>query len=662
MPITKLVPQYTFTEDRLAQLKQVVPEAFADGKINWEALREILGEYLEDEDQPTERFGLFWPGKRLARRAAATPSEGTLVPAPGEGVDEDTTRNIFIEGENLEVLKLLRKAYAGKVKMIYIDPPYNTGNDFVYPDDYSEPVEAYLRRTGQTGEAGEMLTTNARTGGRFHSNWLNMMYPRLVLARDLLSDDGVIFVSIDDSESQHLRQILDELFGEENFQAVLFVQVRYPNKTLAERSDYQKLIEQVLVYSRNASLFAPRKPSEPYPLHKFKWKVTEKAPGTTLSLGGRQVTVFHQGEYDISSDTASLQGLKETWATGSILRANASGKFFSEHLAPRKSIDGLCCLYKVCGIGEDGLGYRYFTGPRRESATKGKFYSGIPLGRKQAIEEGRSTRKRPIANFMNMADSFGNCRHEGGVDFPGGKKPIAFLKALASLVPFGDTGQVVLDFFSGSSSTAHAVLNLNREDGGNRRFIMVQLPEPTQEGSTARNAGYDTIAEIGKERIRRVIARMRTEGEDQPGPKERETPEDLGFKVFKLARSNYKRWRNYEGESTAAVQDLFNQFESPLVEGWKPEDLLVEIMLQEGFPLDSAVTQQGTFFENRVDCVETAFCEHRLFVCLDKRIAQETVDALPTLLAEQDVFVCLDSALTDESKMRLDDRVNVHVI
>ncbi|MFH1905958.1 MAG: site-specific DNA-methyltransferase [Chloroflexota bacterium] len=217
MTIEKLRPSFTFDSDRLRELAGVVPEAFADDKINWDTLREALGEHLEDETQ--EHFGLFWPGKREARRLAAMPSKGTLVPQPGQGVDEDTTHNLFIEGDNLEVLKLLQKSYAGRVKMIYIDPPYNTGNDYVYQDDYSELREAYFKRTGAMDEEGRMLTTNSRASGRFHSNWLNMIYPRLLAAWGLLSSNGVIFVSIDDNEIHHLRALMGEVFGEENFVA-----------------------------------------------------------------------------------------------------------------------------------------------------------------------------------------------------------------------------------------------------------------------------------------------------------------------------------------------------------------------------------------------------------------------------------------------------------
>lgn len=227
MPHERLRPGFVFDEERIKQLKQIAPEAFADGKINWETLKEALGNYTEEDNPEVEHFGLFWPGKKEARKLASIPSKGTLIPCPGEGVDEETTRNIFIEGENLEVLKILQKSYAGRIKMIYIDPPYNTGNDFVYEDDFKEPLEEYLRRTGQVDEEGKPMTTNTRADGRFHSKWLSMMYPRLRLARNLLRDDGLIFVSIDDNEITNLRTILNELFGEEQFQSQIVWKNKY---------------------------------------------------------------------------------------------------------------------------------------------------------------------------------------------------------------------------------------------------------------------------------------------------------------------------------------------------------------------------------------------------------------------------------------------------
>src|SRR5690349_9144945 len=224
MSYTRLRPSFTLTEDRLAELEAVVPEAFADGRINWETLRDTLDPFLEEEGPDAEHYGLFWPGKRDARRLAATPSKGALHPAVGEGVNEDTTHNIFIDGDNLEVLKLLLKSYAGRVKMIYIDPPYNTGNDFVYDDNFTEGLDDYLRRTGMIDEEGRKLTSNTKADGRFHSKWLSMMYPRLRLARNLLNEDGVIFISIDDNEIHNLRQLMNEVFGEENFIGCFIIQ------------------------------------------------------------------------------------------------------------------------------------------------------------------------------------------------------------------------------------------------------------------------------------------------------------------------------------------------------------------------------------------------------------------------------------------------------
>ncbi len=227
MPHERLRPSFSFDEEKLKQLQQIVPEAFADGKINWEVLKDTLGEQLEEEGTEAEHFGLVWPGKRQARKIASVPSKGTLIPAKGEGIDENNTKNIFIEGENLEVLKLLQKSYAGKIKMIYIDPPYNTGNDFIYNDNFTEPLNEYLKYTGQMDEEGRLLTTNKNADGRFHSKWLNMMYPRLRLARNLLREDGVIFISIDDNEVAHLRKICDEIFGEENFVSTVIWQKKY---------------------------------------------------------------------------------------------------------------------------------------------------------------------------------------------------------------------------------------------------------------------------------------------------------------------------------------------------------------------------------------------------------------------------------------------------
>jgi adenine-specific DNA-methyltransferase len=656
MSYTRLRPSFALTEDRLADLRAVLPEVFADGKINWGTLKEALAPDLEEERPDAEHFGLFWPGKRQARRMAATPSRGALHPAPGEGIAEETTHNVFIEGDNLEVLKLLLKSYAGSVKMIYIDPPYNTGNDFVYKDNYAEALDDYRMRTGQIDESNAPLTTNTKAAGRIHSNWLSMMYPRLLLARQFLQDDGILFASIDDNEGHNLRLLMHEVFGEENYLTTLYVQVRYPDKTLVEDADFHKLIEMVLVYRKSPSAVL-NKPSMAYSLDKFMWTIEEAGdPAETLVLGGKTVEMFPTGRYEIVRGLPSRDGLKEIWATGKILDGNSSGRFFRDYLSGRSGIDGYGALYKVYGIGADSQTYRYFTGPKRPGATKGKYYQGVPRDVLDRVDE--TQRSQPISNFYNFADSFGNCRHEGGIDFRSGKKPIEFIKTLPKLGSSNEGQELILDFFAGSCSTAHAVVDLNREDGGQRRYICVQVAEPIRQSEDE----FNTIADLGKERICRVLRKMRPQDDGQLrlGMQEFDVDEDLGLRVFNLAHSNFKRWHDYEGDDKAELGSLFDQFESPLVEDWKPSDLLTEVMLLQGFPLDSKIAGLDGFAPNRVLNVATDAFSHNLYVCLDPEVSDGTVNRLT--LNSDDVFVCLDSALSDEGKQRLADVCNLQTI
>jgi adenine-specific DNA-methyltransferase len=303
-----------------------------------------------------------------------------------------------------------------------------------------------------------------------HSKWLSFMEKRLKLAKNLLKDTGVIFISIDDNEVAQLKLLMDQIFGEENFVNSFYIQVRYAQKTLAEISDYQKLIEQILIYSRTRNGFRPNKPSEEYDLSKFKYRIIEKKKGKEINLGGKKVEIFLPGQYEIFEEkNGSVNLLKATWATGALLRTTA--KFFANYLEKRKAIDGLGVLYKVYGIGDDGLGYRYFTGPKRADATKGLFFSGVPIERRKEIESGNGSKKeKPIVNFYDYSADFGNIRHEGGVGFRSGKKPVKLLKNLINL--HKNKHALVLDFFAGSGSTGHAVLELNKADGGNRQFIL----------------------------------------------------------------------------------------------------------------------------------------------------------------------------------------------
>ena len=537
--------------------------------------------------------------------------------------------------------------------MIYIDPPYNTGSDFVYRDDFREAKEDYLHRTGQISDQGEFLTTNSRADGRYHSNWLNMMYPRLRLARNLLADDGIIFVSIDDNEGHNLRPLLGEIFGEENYLVTLYVQVRYADKTLDEDANFHKLIEQVIVFGKTPAAQLNRG-EDAYSYDKFMWEIVEHtSPHSTVILGGKQVDIFTLDQYSIKRSAASPMLLKEIWATGKILDGNSSGRFFRDSLTGRYREDGYGVLYKVHGIGSDQYSYRYFTGPKKPGATKGKYYQGVPLSVLDAIEQ--TKRGAPISNFYNFADSFGNCRHEGGIDFRSGKKPVAFLKLLLGLATTPHNDDIVMDFFAGSGSTGHAVYEINREDAGNRRFILTQVPEPPRDASNE----FATISALTRERLRRSIAQLKA-----PQSKllldEDELPEDLGFRAFAYTPSFIKSWSDYSGDDVQELQTLFDEYETPLVDGWSHETVLSEIMLMLGFPLDSQIEQLEEYRSNQVILVSARSETRNLIFCLDDEVTEETINQLH--LGVEEIFVCLDSALTDQTKARLSDVCNLRTI
>ena len=343
------------------------------------------------------------------------------------------SENMLIHGDNLIALQALQQDFCGRIKCIYIDPPYNTGSAFEYYDD-----------------------------GLEHSEWLQMIYQRVELLHELLSEDGFLCCHIDDSESHYLKCVLDELFGRANYLTSFYIQVRYPNKTLAEDSDYQKVIEQVLIYAKDRYKAKVNRPTEEYSIEKFIWKVNELSAGTEVELGNKKVVIFKPEEYQIVKEEPSYTGLKETWATGSLSRVKASaGEFFELYLSSRKELDGLGCLYKVYGIGEDGLGYRYISGPQKATANKGKFYSGIPLNRLEELKTGSSLKHKPVSNFYDFAGGFGNCRLEGGVGFKGGKKPESLLKMI--LEYFSNEEDWVLDSFLGSGSTMAVAHKMNRK-------------------------------------------------------------------------------------------------------------------------------------------------------------------------------------------------------
>jgi len=620
MSIEKLRPTFTFTEDRLRELQAVIPEAFADGKINWDVLREALGEHLEEENQ--EHFGLSWPGKREARRLAAMPSKGTLVPQPGEGINEENTHNLFIEGDNLEVLKLLQKSYAGKVKMIYIDPPYNTGNDFVYPDDYSEPLESYLKRTGQIDEAGHLLTTNSQTSGRYHSNWLNLIYPRLLLARTLLNEDGVIFVSIDDNEVHNLRLLFDEIFGAENFIAQFIWEKKYT--TSNNISGVSGVHEYITCYGKNLGFLDNSILRLPYtdkararysnPDNDFRgdWMdVSYHGPKSPRERPNLNYPIIHP------KTKKEIYPLEKSWAyERSVHEQHVNenrlwwGKEFT-YSEPR--------LKKFINEIQGGLIPRTL----------------LPYEEVGGTATGRDDLRKLFGEGEAVFDN---------------PKPVNLIIKLLQMSTLKNS--LILDFFAGSGTTAQAIFEINKKDEGNRHFVLVQLPELTE------NKTYPTIAEICKERIRRTIRKLQTERTNQMNLN---TEEYLGFKVLRLDRSHFKDWQPYTENDPAQLGTLFDHFETPLVENWQKQALLTEILLLQGFPLDATMLPCASFLENDVLGIWHDFCAHSLYVCLDEKISAASVEAV-NILRPQDVFVCLDSALSDEAKLHLSDRCNLKVI
>lgn len=622
----KLRPQNTYAQDRLGDLKAIFPEAFAEGEVDWEVLRETLGESLENDG--TERFGLFWTGKREARALAGKPSNGTLAPISGEGVNEIAARNIFIEGENLEVMKLLQKSYVGRIKMIYIDPPYNTGNDLLYVDSFDDPVRDYLKKSGQMAEAGELLTTNTRADGRFHSNWLNLMYPRLILARSLLRKDGLIFISIDDNEVHHLRLIMNEIFGEENF----IEQIVWKNKfgAGALTKGIANVHEYILCYS-NGGIVNIEVPLDEQDIDKYTGRDSKYAqrggyvtqPLATTSKDARpnlRYAIYHEGN-EIWPEKQwywSEERFKRAYENDQIVVRETNGKFSVRFKQYLKSEDGTMRRKKPVSIQ---------LGPFNQEGTQ------------------------------EIREIFGS----KVFDFP---KPSALVKFLFSFVVNDqqESDGIYLDFFSGSCPAAQAVLELNEEDSGRRSFIMVQLAEKVPLKSLAEKEGYRTVAEIGKERIRRVIAKPHEDIHVGAAESNKMANEYLGFRVLKLTISNYERWTDFEGHNQRDYQmKLAKSSASPLVEGWTIENVLTEIMLLHGFPLDCTKHVESSFAKNVVRVIASDFHDFLLYICLDKTIAEETGEQLLSV-NKSDVVICIDSALTDEIKLRLDDGVNLFVI
>lgn len=591
-------------QDKIEALKMLFPDVFSEGKLNLEALKaELSGEGLISDSG--EHYGLHWTGKSHAKQLASAPVNGTLIPVDGAGVNEDATNNLLISGDNLEVLRILRNAYSNRIKMIYIDPPYNTGNDFVYKDDFKESVESYLRRTNQTDDQG-LLESNPKSSGRFHSDWLTMMYPRLRIARELLREDGVIYVSIDDNECHNLKLLMDEVFGQENFVANVVWHKKFSPQNDAKY--FSTSHEHILVYGKTkenwARLLLPRNDES-----NERYGNPDNDPrGPWASSDLTRMEHRDNGVYTIVSPTTGRQW---TPVHGTSWRH------------PEAEMLALIADNQVW-FGPDGN-----SKPRRK-----RFLSEV----KQGIVPQTLWSHADVGHTQEASQEFKRIFENDRVTFET-PKPTRLVQRMLQITSTAHDGDIILDFFAGSGTTGQAVMETNKADGGNRKFICVQLAVPLSDSD------FETIFDVTLERLKRKSLELLKS--DPKG--------SFGFKVYKLDRSTINRFNPVKGKNIQQVQQLFESF-SPLRVDAQAKDILTEIMLTESYPLDSKVEVAPEFDDNKVFLVTHPERSSRLLVCLDADLLfDSTVEALQHY--SKDLFVCLESALTDELKVRVADQV-----
>jgi adenine-specific DNA-methyltransferase len=601
-------------DEQIAKLQRLFPETVSEGKVDWDKLRAALGDAVTTTP---ERFSFSWAGKSEAIQLLQTPTHATLIPCPDEGVDADATGNVFIEGDNLEVLKLLFKPYFGKVKLIYIDPPYNTGQDFVYPDDYADPLNPYLKLTGQMDAEGNLLTSNPETSGRHHSSWLSMMYPRLFLARQLLREDGLIFISIDDHEVHHLRMLMNEIFGEENFVECFVWKRSYGGGAKEKYAVSQH--EYVMLFCRDLELlpelWLPPDPEVEKKYYKYEDdKVVTRGPYRLQPLeAGKSMEHRENLIFPIKRPGDGEVKPKRQWLWS---KERVEAALAADELVFSEKNGDITVAYKQYLLNEAG---------EKRGAKPVSVIDGI------YTQHGT----------QELVELF------GGQHLFQCPQPTKLMKLLVQTGTAFDQGDLVLDFFSGSCTTAHGVLELNREDGGNRKFIIVQLPEPTE------NKQYTTIAEIGKERIRRVLAKLKKEAAESLADPTAPKP-DLGFKVFKLAAPHIQPWSaedaDREPDRYTAKLAMYND---PLMPGWTAENVLWEIALREGFGLNSRFEKKKLKSRNAVWLVTDPDKDppQTLLVCLDDKIAVDFSKGID--LAPEQIVVVRDLALDDTAAANL---------
>lgn len=593
-----------------AAISEIMPEALTEGRsIDFDKLKLALGEVV---DAGKERYGMTWPGKADCFKTIQTPSTGTLLPATEESVEFDTTENLIIEGDNLEVLKLLQKAYLSKVKMIYIDPPYNTGNDFIYPDNYTESLQTYLEYTGQVDAEGKRFGTNTEDSGRFHSKWINMMYPRLYLARNLLRDDGLLFISINDREKDSLRKICDEIFGEENFIASLVWQSKKGGG-----SDTGSIVEDheyIIVYSKY-----------------------EKTSGLS------RITIEAE-ELDRKDEKGDYRRGRELNKWGSNSRREDRPTMWFPISGPNGAD-----VFPIRNDGAEGC-WRWGKNKMFAIVNRGDVeFVNREDGTFIVYEKIRSTNPRfkPYRTFLagtkTTADGSkevkGLFNEKKVFDF---SKPTDLIKHLLE-IGSPNEDDIILDFFAGSGTTAHALLEKNKEDEADRRFILVQLPENCATDSEAAKEGYQTISEITKERVRRIIKKLNDEeaGQLPLG----NAKQDRGFRVFKLSKSNFKSWDTSIPKEGKALEQQLELHIDHIREGRTSEDILYEILLKSGFPLTTSV-EKSELESMSVYSVAGG----GMLICLEKELTLDVIRAMAEHKPQR--IVCLDMGFAGNDQLK----------
>ncbi len=594
--------------DNVAQLARLFPEAFTDGKVDFAVLRELLGDAL---DETEEKYGLHWHGKRLARRRALTPSTGTLRPCPDESVEWDSTQHLMIEGDNLEVLKLLQRSYTNKVKLIYIDPPYNTGKDFVYRDNYKDGTTHYLKITGQLDGDGDKLRSNTDASGRFHTNWLNMMYPRLKVARTLLRQDGVLIVSMSDAEIHHLRAVLDEILGYDNFLGCV---AWNSTKSVTNTALISVSHTHNVIYARDRDYFVR---------NRSHFRLSESGEGFANPDNDPRGP-WKADPFQVGGERPNQMYPITNPKTGQVYRPNAGNSWknelevFTRLMADNRIVFGVS--------GEAGPQRKRFLS---EAEDRGK------VAKTWWDDVDTTTNATRAARNLMGADVFDN------------PKPVSLIRRFIQLGVHDPSDAIVLDFFAGSGTTAQAVVQQNEADDGSRRYVLVQFPEPLDREKNEQRAAFDycermkapaTIAELTKERLRRVGRQMRDASSKGV---------DAGFRVFKLDSSNVKAW---ELDRARLADSLLGQ-----IDHIKPDrgedDLFYELLLKLGYDLCASAEQRG-IAGKRVNAVAGG----ALMTCLAESIKGADVDELALGIAAwrnemeaQDVTVVFrDSAFEDE--------------